>query len=101
MIPLAICYPHLDVQEPSQSQHVYNQTSSIHRTLTKPASSQRTPTQFMVIRFYWSQGEVSELLRYEIEDIQSIVQVPSVLLHDPENEWLPKIYVFNTSLPSP
>ena len=55
----------------------------------------------MVIRFYWSQGEVSELLRYEIEDIQSIVQVPSVLLHDPENEWLPKIYVFNTSLPSP
>lgn len=59
----------------------------------------------MVIPFYWgqdwSQGEANELLRYEIEDIQSIVQVPVVLLHDPENECLPKIYVFNTSLPSP
>lgn len=49
----------------------------------------------------WGQGGASELLSCEIEDIQSIVQVPTVLLHDPENECLLKIYVFNTSYPLP
>lgn len=101
VILLAVSTFHLDVQEPSHSQHapetdfysLHSPQNLLVHSIPQLGSWQYQPGL--------GPGWASELLSCEIEDIQSIVQVPTVLLHDPENECLLLKFMSSPHTPYP